>query len=346
MRRRGVKPIVQCILIFSFAALLAVLPQQGRAQQYTIKFATLATEGSTWINVFREYDTAIRKESGGRMGFKIYAGTQGEDKDLMRKIRLGQLQSAGITGVGTGEISSRLRILDAPFLFRNYDEVDYFHSVMGPELEQEFLNNGFVLLGWAEVGFVYVFTNTPVRTVADMKNVKMWMWEGDQIAEAAFRALGIKPIPMSVVDVLTSLQTGLINGAYTSPLAALALQWNTRVKYMMSVPLADASGAVVIAKKKFDSLPQDLQEILLRDGKKYMAELTRKSREENAASIETLKKNGVQWVQVTDRNTLQEFQAIGKAARQSLVGRLYDQAFLDRVEKILADYRASRRTSK
>lgn len=346
MWRCDVKPIVQSFSVFSLAVFLAVLPQQGRAQQYTIKFATLATEGSTWINVFREYDAAIRKESGGRMGFKIYAGTQGEDKDVMRKIRLGQLHSAGITGVGTGEISSKLRILDAPFLFRNYDEVDYFHSVMGPELEQEFLNNGFVLLGWAEVGFVYVFTNTPVRTVADMRNVKMWMWEGDQIAEAAFRALGIKPIPMSVIDVLTSLQTGLINGAYTSPLAALALQWNTRVKYMMGVPLADASGAVVIAKKKFDSLPQDLQEILLRDGKKYMAELTRKSREENAASIETLKKNGVQWVEVTDRKTLQEFQTIGKAARQSLVGKLYDQGFLDRVEKILADYRASRRTSK
>ncbi len=346
MRRYDVKPFVRLLLFLSGAAVLCVVPQRAHAQQYTIKFATLATEGSTWINVFREYDAAIRKESGGRMGFKVYAGTQGEDKDVMRKIRLGQLHSAGITGVGTGEISSRLRILDAPFLFRDYDEVDHLHSVMASDLEQEFLNNGFVLLGWAEVGFVYVFTNTPVRSVADMKDVKMWMWEGDQIAEAAFRALGIRPIPMSVVDVLTSLQTGLINGAYTSPLAALALQWNTRVKYMMGVPLADASGAVVIAKKKFDALPADLQETLLRNGRKYMAELTRKSREENAASIQTLKKNGLQWIEVTDRKTLQEFQNTGKSARQSLVGKLYDQAFLDRVEKILADFRATRRTSK
>ncbi len=346
MRRCSVKSYVRFSALLSAAALLALLPQRGDAQQYTIKFATLATEGSTWINVFKEYDAAIRKESGGRMGFKIYAGTQGEDKDVMRKIRLGQLHSAGITGVGTGEISSKLRILDAPFLFRDYDEVDHLHAVMDPELDQDFVNNGFVLLGWAEVGFVYVYTNTPVRTIADMKNVKMWMWEGDQMAEAAFKALGIRPIPMSVVDVLTSLQTGLINGAYTSPLAALALQWNTRVKYMMSVPLADASGAVVISKKKYDSLPADLQEILLRNGRKYMAELTRKSREENAASIQTLKKNGVQWIEVTDKNTLHEFQSIGKSARQSLVGTLYDQAFLDRVEKILADFRATRRTSK
>lgn len=329
------------------AVLLAVVVEQSPAQQYTIKFATLATEGTTWINVFKEMDAAIRRESGGRIGFKIYpGGVQGEDKDVMRKIRLGQIQSAGITGVGVGEISSKLRILDAPFLFQNPEEADYLHQVMDAEFEQAFRDNDFVLLGWAEVGFVYVYSNTPVRTTADMKGVKMWMWEGDQIAEAAFKALGIQPIPMSVVDVFTSLQTGLINAAYTSPLAALALQWNTRVKYMLSVPLADASGAVVISKKKFDSLPPDLQEILLRNGKNYMAELTRKSRAENTAAIQTLKKNGIQIVEVTDKKTLQDYQTTGRTARQMLVGKLYDQAFLDRVDKALADFRTSHRTSK
>jgi TRAP-type C4-dicarboxylate transport system substrate-binding protein len=334
------------LLLLSIALLLTVMRHQAAAQQYTLKFATLATEGSTWINVLKEYDAAVRKESGGRLGFKIYpGGVQGEDKDVMRKIRLGQLHSAGITGVGVGEISTKLRILDAPFLFRSPDEVDYLHQIMDTEFDQAFRENDFVLLGWAEVGFVYVYTNTPVRTTTDMKGVKMWMWEGDPIAEAAFKSLGIRPIPMSVVDVLTSLQTGLINAAYTAPLAALALQWNTRVKYMLSVPLADASGAVVVSKKKFDALPPDLQEILLRNGRKYMAELTKKSREENTAAIQTLKKNGIQLVDVTDKKTLQDYQAIGKAARQLLVGKLYDQAFLDRVEKTLAEYRTSHHTS-
>lgn len=317
------------------------------AQQYTIKFATLATEGTTWLNVMREFDKAIRQESGGRLGFKIYAGgVQGEDKDIMRKVRLGQLQSVGVTGVGIGEVSSRLRILDAPFLFQNYEEVDYLHQVMAQDFEQEFQKNDFVLLGWAEVGFVYVLTNQPVRTVADMNGVKMWTWEGDQIAEAAFKALGINPTPLSVVDVLTSLQTGLINGAYTSPLAAVALQWNTRVKYMMSVPLADAAGAVFVSKKMYDKLPADLQEILLRNGRKYMGELTQKSREENAAAIQTMKKNGLQLIDVTSQKTLQEFQVTGKKARQSLVGRLYDQGWLDKVEKIVQEYRASKGRAK
>ncbi len=322
---------------------LAVAPRFAQAQQYTIKFATLATEGSTWLNVMKEYDAAIRKESGGRLAFKIYAGgVQGEDKDVMRKIRLGQLHSAGVTGIGLGEISPKLRILDAPFLFANSEEVDYFHKTFEKELEQEFLNNDFVLLGFSEVGFVFVLTNTPVKSVADMHGVKMWSWEGDAIAETAFRALGISSIPLSVVDVLTSLQTGLINGAYTSPLAAVALQWNTRVKYMMNVPLADASGAVVVSRKLYDKLPPDLQEILLRNGRKFMADLTEQSRKENAAAIQAMKKNGVQIIEVTNPKTLEEFSGVGKQARKMLVGKLFDQAFLDRVEKVMADYHAQR----
>jgi TRAP-type C4-dicarboxylate transport system substrate-binding protein len=276
------------------------------------------------------------------MGFKIYAGgVQGEDKDVMRKIRLGQLHSAGITGVGVGEISSKLRILDAPFLFQNYAEVDHFQQAFATELNQEFQKNDYVLLGWAEVGFVYVLTNTPVRSVADMHGVKMWAWEGDAIAEAAFQALGISPIPLSVTDVLTSLQTGLINGVYTSPLAGVVLQWHTRVKYMLNVPIADASGAVVVSKKKFDSLPPDLQEILVRNGKKYMADLTIKSREENAAAIQAMKKNGVQSIDVTSPKTLAEFAAAGAKARRMLVGRLFDEDFLNRVEKSVTDFRTS-----
>jgi TRAP-type transport system periplasmic protein len=336
-----VKTSRQILFAILCAASVLFTLDKARAQEYTIKFATIATEGSTWMTILRQYDAAIRKESNGRMGFKIYAGAvQGEDKDVMRKIRLGQLQSAGVTGVGLGEVSSKLRILDAPFLFNNYQEVDYFHNMFDQEFEQDVRKNDYVLLGWAEVGFVYVFTNTPVRTVADMNGVKMWMWEGDAIAEAAFRALGINPIPLQVTDVLTSLQTGLINGAYTSPLAALVLSWNTRVKYMMGVPLADAAGGVVVSKKKFDTLPPDCQEILLRNGKKYLGELTQKSREENAAAIETMKKNGLQVIDVNSEKTVREFVATGKTARQSLVGKLYDQAFLDRVEKTMADYRA------
>ncbi len=330
-----ISPTLKYLLLLAFGFVAA------NAQQYTIKFASLAPEGSTWTNLLREYDAAVRKESGGKLGFKIYAGgVQGEDKDVLRKMRLGQLHSAGLTGVGLGEIVPKVRILDSPFLFQNYEEVDHIYTAFADEFDKAFRANGYVLLGWAEVGWVYVLTNTPVRSLADMNGVKMWMWEGDKVAEATFKALGINPIPLSVIDVLTSLQTGLINGAYTSPLAALVLQWNTRVKYMMNLPLADASGAVVITKKKFDELPADMQEILVRNGKKYMRNLTVQSRKENADAIVTLKKGGIQLVDVTASKTIEDYVAAGKKARHSLVGPLYDHDFLNRIEKSLADFRS------
>jgi TRAP-type C4-dicarboxylate transport system substrate-binding protein len=281
------------------------------------------------------------------LGFKLYpGGVQGEDKDVIPKMRLGQLHSAGLTGFGLGKIAPKLRIMDGPFLFENYDEVDHVYSSLDAELNKALLDNGFVNLGWAEVGFVYVYSNTPVKSPADMKGVKMWMWEGDPIAEATFKSFEIQPIPLSVVDVLTSLQTGLINGAYISPLACVALQWNTRVKYMMNIPLADASGAVIVTKTMFDKIPADLQEILLRNGKKFMRELTLKSRKENSDAIQTLKKNGVQIVEASTPKAMQEYKAAGKRARQSLVGKLYDQQFLDRVENTVADFRAKNKTVK
>lgn len=335
----SVRSLLMTVLVIPLLAVCVL------AQEYIIKFASIAPDGSTWANVMREYDAAVRKESGGRLGFKLYlGGSQGEDLDVIRKMRLGQLHSAGLTGVGLGEIAPKARILDSPFLFENYAEVDHISTTFDKDFSKAFEDNGYVLLGWAEVGFAYVFTNTPVRQAADMRGVKMWMWEGDPVAEAAFKTLGVNPIPLSVVDVLTSLQTGLINGAYASPLATIALSWHLRVKYMLGVPLADASGAVVLSKKRFDALPADLQTILLRNGRKYMAELTRKSREENAAAIGTLKKGGIQIVELNDPKVMAEFVASGKKARQSLVGKLYDADFLQRVEKAVADLRAKKGT--
>ena len=323
-----------------FLASLAVY-----AQQYTIKFATIAPEGSTWMNVMKEYDAAIRKESGGRMGFKIYsAGVQGDEKSVLRKIRVGQLHSGGFTGVGMGEIAPKVRILDSPFLVRNEDEVDMLYKDYGKEFEQAFEEGGYVLLGWAEVGFVHVFTSAPIRKTEDLKGLKMWTWEGDPIAETAFRTLGINPIPLSFIDVMTSLQTGLIDAFYTTPYAAIALQWYTRVKYMVDVPLADAAGSVLISKKYYDQLPKDLQEILLRNGHLYITKLTQLSRKDNKESITELTKRGITLLTANEKD-LQDYIEVGRRSRRALVGKLFSEDFLNRVEKSIVDYRKVHKTA-
>jgi TRAP-type C4-dicarboxylate transport system substrate-binding protein len=310
------------------------------SQEFTVKFATLAPEGSTWINIMKEFDAAVRKESNGRVGFRLYpGGVAGDEKDVIRKIRLGQLQSAGVTGFGIGEMAKPVRILDAPFMFKNTAEIDHILETFDAEFRAEFEKGGFVLLGWAEVGFVYVFTNTPVSKVADMKNVKMWEWEGDPVAETTFKQLGINTNKLSITDVLMSLQTGLINGVYTSPLAAVSLQWFAATKYMMELPLTNSMGAVIISKRSFDKMPEDIQQILLKHGKSSMRKLTEQSRLDNQKSLETLKKNKIQFVK-PDPVEVKTYEEIGRKARQEMVGRLFSQDLLTRVEKSLAEFRS------
>ncbi len=326
--------------IFLLMMIIILAPLLVFAQKYQIKFATLAPDGSTWMNVMREFDETIREQTNGEMGFKIYpGGVAGDEKDVLRKIRLGQLHSAGFTGVGLGEIYSEVRIFDSPFLFRNYDDVDFIQQKFFNKFAKGFEQNGFVLLGWADVGFVYVYTNSPVKTLDDMKGVKMWMWEGDPVAEATFKSFGINPIPLSVIDVMTALQTGMVNGVYVSPLAIIALQWFTKIKYMMELPLADAAGAVLISKKMFDKISGSYQQILLSKAKKYFEKLMKLSREDNARSIETLKHNGIQIITSPSQDQLKLFYEKGKEARRMMAGKLYPLELVEEVEQALFEYR-------
>jgi TRAP-type C4-dicarboxylate transport system substrate-binding protein len=327
------------IFILGLAALFTALPLA--AQQYTIKFATLAPDGSTWVKVMREFDAALRAETGGRVGFKLYpGGVAGDEKDVIRKIRLGQYNGGGFTGVGIGEVAKKLRILDSPLLFRGYREVDFILQKYDGEFRQALADGGFILLGWAEVGFVYVFSQKRVSSFDDLRNVKAWMWEGDPIAQAAYQAVGVSPIQLSPTDVMTSLQTGMIDTVYSSPYALIALQWFTRVRYAMAQPLGDALGAAIISKKLFDSMPADLQDILMADAKKYLARITLASRQDNARAIETLKQRGIQFIQAPP-DIAAKFPAVGEESRRLLVGNLYTKDFLLDVEGALQGYRQS-----
>lgn len=323
------------ILGFSVTSLLG--------QEFTIKFATVAPEGTSWMNIMKEYDAAVRKESGGRLGFKIYGNSvQGDEKVVLRKIKAGQLHSGGFTGVAMGEIASKVRILDSPFLFRTYDEIDYIYDQYDTEFRQAFEEGGYVLLGWAEVGFVHVFTNVRVAKPQEMKSLKMWSWEGDPIAETLFREFDINPIPLALTDVMTSLQTGLIDAFYASTYAALTLQWYTRAKYMINVRLADAAGAVLLSKKYYDKLPSELQEILLRNGRTYFKRMTELSRKDNANAIDIMKKRGISLIEASP-DDYQYYTETCRSARRRLVGRVYSEDFLNRIEKTIEDYRGNRK---
>lgn len=324
----------------AFAGLgAAMLATSAHAADYEIKLSVLAPEGSTWVKEMEAMNQELQAKSGGKLALKIYAGgVSGDEKDVLRKMRIGQVHAAAFTGVGLGQIVPSVRILELPMLFRNYQEVDYVKGKLQPEFDKQFEANGFVLLGWAEAGFVNIFSNKAIANKEDMKGVKMWAWEGDPLVKAMYETLGIVPIPLALPDVLTSLQTNLIDGVYGPPLGVIALQWFTKVKYMTDVNLANSTGGLLISKAQFAKLPPDLQTLLKETGAKYGAQLVQKIRAENQSALATLKKNGIQMVAV-DPKAKEEMIQLSEAVYPKLAGNLYPAALLQRVKGYIAEVR-------
>ncbi len=327
--------------IFSSTLSLILLLCAGLAQaaEHEIKFSVLAPEGSTWVNIMKEMDKELQTASGGKLALKIYpGGVSGDEKDVIRKMRIGQVHGAGFTGVGLGDIVPSVRVLELPMLFKNYQEVDYVRNKLSKDFEAQFDQKGFVLLGWAEAGFVNIFSNKPIKSKADMQGTKWWAWEGDPLVKVMYESLGIVPIPLALPDVLTSLQTKLIDAVYGPPLGIVALQWFTKTKYMTDLNLANSTGAMIITKAEFAKLPADQQNLLKTTAAKYSNKLIQSIRQDNAKSIATLKSTGIQSVQVAPADQA-ELQKSADEVRPKLVGKLYSQDLLNKVQSYLDEYR-------
>src|SRR5262249_35470386 len=227
-------------LILAAALSVAALSAEAHADSI-LKIATLAPEGSSWMNLFHEFGRAVEARTAGRVRIKFYAGgVQGDEKDCLRKIRLGQLSGAAITGIGLGSVAPEVRVLE---LARTYEELDALRAALSETLKKKFEEHGYVLGGWGDVGPVMLFSNRPVRTMDDIRATRLWVWSDDPMSRKLFEAMQVHGVPLGVPDVLPSLSTGAIDAFFASPLAALALQWSTHAKYVTSLVLSQASGA-------------------------------------------------------------------------------------------------------
>ncbi len=330
-----------CGLVGVVLTAVSAAAQKPAKAQVEIKFATLAPEGSTWMKTMHRIDDDVRKRTENRVGFKFFpGGVQGDEKDVIRKIRNGQVHGGGFTGFGLGSIVPEVRVLELPFMFENLAEIDHVRGETNDYYEKAFDEKGYALLGWTDVGFVYLFTRTPVRSPADMSAPKWWIWSGDQLAEIFFRAFKVAPIPLAAPDVLTSLQTGVVDAVYASPLACVALQWYSRVKYMSDLPVTHGLSAVVVSSKSVAAVSAADLAVLREVTQKHLADLTARTRVQNDEAIAEIKKEGVQ-VAAVDAAARKEFIERGRAAWADGVGTLYSQDLLERVKKLLADYRAS-----
>jgi TRAP-type transport system periplasmic protein len=314
------------------------------APEYIIKFATLAPPGSTWVNLLHDWDKELRAKSNGRIGFKFYpGGVQGDEPEVLKKMRFNQLQGGAFTGYGIGRMYSPARVMELPFLFRNTDEIDYVRGEFMPQFRTGFEKNGYELLGWMEVGFVHIFSKQPIRSLDDMKSSRVWLWQGDPMGQAFFDASGISPIPLSIVDVYTSLSTGLIDTVYAPPLGAIALQWFTKTPYISTVPLTDGIGGLIVSQRFYASLPEDLQALLSDTGRETGEKLVAATRIDNRKSLTTLREHGLTFVQPGEGMSDKVMQDLRDRAAAELIRKDYIPAQLfDKTRALLDRYRATR----
>jgi TRAP-type C4-dicarboxylate transport system substrate-binding protein len=345
MRLRLLPGLRTAILLLASLGALSHYPAVEAAQTYVLKFATLAPAGSAWMQLLDAWAEEVREKSDGRLVFRIYpGGVQGDEPDVLKKIRFGQLQGGAFTGYGVGHIYSPARALELPFLFNNIDEIDYVRNRFMPTIEQGYRDNGYELLGWMEVGLIYFFSKEPIYSIDDLKKRRIWQWTGDPMGQAFFDASGISPVPLSIIDVYTSLSTGLIDTVYAPPLGAIALQWFTKTRYVTNVPMANGIGSLVVSSRFFQSLPQDLQKLLKSTGQKTGEQLIEVTRRDNKESLEILKNKGMEFILNPEDLDAKEVAEISKKAGEILMRSGYIPADTIRnINQWLADYRAGSR---
>ena len=308
-------------------------------EQHTIKLATLAPEGSPWMDTFHKINDEIKRKTDGKVQLKAYpGGVLGEDRNMLRKIRIGQIHGGGFTGMGLGSINRDIFVMEIPFLFQTYGEVDYVLGKMDDKFRKDFEKEGYVLLNWSEIGFVYLLSNVPVTSVEDIKGTKVWLLEGDPIASPVLRKAGIAPIPLGIPDVLMALQTNLIDVVYNSPLGAIQLQWFTKVKYMTDLPLIYSLGGVLVSKKIFGKIPSNLQEIVKKVFQHHSSLLNVRTRKDNDEAIRVMVKQGIKLVTPTDEET-KKFKQISREAIDELGNKVFSKDVLAEVRSHIDQYR-------
>jgi len=298
--------------------LIIALVVQAPAYAKAFKIATISPDGTSWMKKMRAGAKEIKKQTQGRVVLKFYpGGVMGNDNNVLRKIRIGQLQGGAVTVGSLSSISPDINIYGLPYLFSTFKEVDYVRAKMDKILVNNLEKKGFVSFGLAEGGFSYMMSDSSIRTVQDVRKKKVWIPSGSKVGEAVFDSAGISPVPLPLSDVMTGLQTSLINTVITSPIAAIALQWHTRIKYMVDVPLTYYSATLVIDKKAFKKIKQEDQKTVRNIMSRIFSEIDKNNRKDNYAAREALKNQGIEILQLADGD-LAEWHTIGKNAMRKI----------------------------
>lgn len=334
-----IKPLLTILLSVGLLSLGPLQATPVRGAPAVIKVAVVTPEGSAWTDALHRLAAKVEKETDGQLKLKIYAGgISGDEMDVLRKMRANRLQAAGFSGVGLGVILPRVRVLEAPLLYRDYAEIDRVKAELSDHFSAAFAGKGYVLLGFVEGGFVYLFSKQPMTGPDGVKATKMWVWQGDPVAKTVMEAFGVRTTPLNVADVNTGLETGMIDAFYAPPMAAVAFQWHAKIRFLLDYPLVHSTGALLIRKNTFDGLPRQHRQVLARLSRKYCRELVRLARQESSEALKVLKAGGITF-EVPSAEQIASFEQSAHRVRAVNADTLYSRDLLDKVETILKSYR-------
>jgi TRAP-type C4-dicarboxylate transport system substrate-binding protein len=319
------------------ALALLLAATQVDAQTVRIKLGTLAPQGSTWHQLLQQMAADFARESGGKVELKIYAGgTQGSEGEMIRKISIGQLQAASMTSVGLHEITPEPQVEDIPFLIDSYEEYDFVHERIVGKLDAALEKKGFVALQWGEVGFVHLFSTEPYKTPADFGRGKVFTWNGDPGAEAAWKAAGFRPVVLSSTDLVPSLTSGMINIVSEPPLYAYTTNLYSKANNMLDLHWGFLTGATVVRRDVWERVPADLRPKLLKIAAEYEQKVRADVRKQNEDAIIQMKKRGLT---VNEPADIQSWQRAAAAAEQVIKQRVPAE-FYEAVKKYRDEFRA------
>ena len=329
--------------VFSgLAALVLALALAGPGWARTVKLGTLAPKGSPWHKALQDMGLDWARISNGKVRLRIYpGGVAGDELDMVRKMRIGQLHAAALTGAGLARVAQEIQALQMPMMFRSDAELAYVRKRINPSLEAAIAKKGFRVLNWADAGWVYFFTNKPVVTPADLKPLKLFAWVGETAHISGWRRAGFRPVPLPATEIHTALSSGLIDAVPTTPVAALSYQWFGLAKHMTDLKWAPLIGATVITERGWRRIPSELRTVLKKSARDMGRRLQREILKLGPASVKVMKKHGLKVHSVPAR-AIKAWEEGARKGYPSLIGKIVPAATVAEVERLRDAYRASR----
>lgn len=319
-----------------FFVLLTMIFLNSAMAATTIKVGVLAPDGTSWANQLKKMMKEIKEVTKDEVNFKFYfGGSQGDESDVLRKIRIGQLHGGVFTGKTLGDVSGEIRVMELPFNFYHDREKGWkILTKLSPKFDQAFLKAGLVNLGNVEIGPVYFVSKKRVENIDQLKGLKIWAWEGDPVVLTMIEKMNLISVPLPLPDVLSSLSTGIIEAAYASPMGILALQWNSKINFLVDFPVAYSVGAFLVDQKIWGQINAATQKSVQEIIAKYLSEVNQSTVKENNDALNSLKSSGITFVKFPESDTKKGKEIRSKVV-EALKGKVFSAEVYNALEKEL-----------